>query len=402
MRNLTRILFVVTVLFVLIVTGFNVIGRKSKAQSTENCMPLDVNFAFPVGLADSRSIETPISPPQQGKVIFSLPENVHTYAGSSLVYYKKGLWIYAYTKDVDGTNHAVILRYSLDNQSSKKYLAASSIELNTFGFGILLTSQEGLWFLALHPLRDAHSFLLRYDEDADLFESVPYNGGYFESQVERIRKETYGYQITGYATAQNGHIWFTDIYNLYEFNPSTSIVESRLRADDGSIFRDPVVDADGFVWLLDEGKGHILKFHPDSQHSESFVNKLSDGFTQEDLRNNTLLDRDGRLWISDTGWIDTRANDAFGNPLWYRVVRSPVFISRHVREYNEYAWEHPVILKQTSDGSIWFRTSYALVRLDINTWNWCKVSYGGNIEEDGAGRIWILYRDKIYQIQDIQ
>jgi hypothetical protein len=107
------------------------------------------------------------------------------------------------------------------------------------------------------------------------------------------------------------------------------------------------------------------------------------------------FDLAGRLWVDDRGWLDYADPE---NPIWYRVIRSPAFLTDASRPESQYGWTRPFSMLQSSNGQYWFSSIAGMVRLDPGTGEWCKFTTGyGPISEDDAHTLWIAVFDKLFK-----
>ena len=166
-----------------------------------------------------------------------------------------------------------------------------------------------------------------------------------------------------------------------------------------SSFSDIAIPPDNMIWIADRGLGQLLYYDPASGISQIYQPNPGalDGFSSEDLRGgfNLFVDRVGRLWIDDRGWLDFSDPD---NPIWHKVIRSSVFISASISPENQFGWSRPYQIYQSSDGMYWFSDANgAIVRLNPETGEWCKFTTGSSpIAEDGQGNLWIVVFGKLY------
>ena len=366
------------------------------APKSPECASLETTIAFPVG-APANLTDVQYFPPIGEKILVKLPE---TYiAGDGFVFYNDSLWTLGFnqTQEIKTTT---ILRYNFKTQTWKEYTPVGSIDIKKVVLlDLFVSTKKTLWLEAQKYFENTPPFFIRYNEKKDTFEYTSYKNDYMDIQAKKISEEIFSYEWTGYSSDQNGHIWITDRYNLYEFNPDQLLVSPRVQAESGSQFSSPSVDKNGTVWFLDYDKGKVNKYIPKTGALQSFSGKYADGFSREEIlqTQNTMLDSKGQLWLSDFGWINTVEKDSGGDPMWYRIVRSPVFIYQPEREDNKYVWSHPRVLQETPDGLIWFETFGSLVKLDVQSGKWCKISSGGYVATDNKAQIWILYLNQIYE-----
>lgn len=145
----------------------------------------------------------------------------------------------------------------------------------------------------------------------------------------------------------------------------------------------------------------MLRFELSTEISNPFQESVNwlNGLSHEDLRDalNLYVDRMGRLWVDDRGWLDFSNPN---NPQWHKVVRSPVFLSDAISPENQYGWSRPYQMFQSSDGAYWFSdANVGMVRLNPRTGEWCKFTTGdSSITEDKQGNLWIAVFGKLYKL----
>ena len=104
----------------------------------------------------------------------------------------------------------------------------------------------------------------------------------------------------------------------------------------------------------------------------------------------------GWLWVEDRGFFEFPGED---NPIWHKVIRSPVFISDDVRPELQYAWTRPYETFQSSDGSYWFTAPVGIVHLSPESGEWCLFTTEESpVVEDENRNLWIVAFGKLYRL----
>jgi hypothetical protein len=384
-------------IFIISIVSYMIYTFQKQKVLEINCIAPVTDFAFPVGEV-SESLSNELIPPKSARLIVTLPEE---YSGAIyLTYYSGSIWTSGAVKIDKQINYNSIIRYDLRTNELFEYktvdnLLISDIELER----PLISSGDSLWTIIYPDIGSTPTAFVKYDKKTDRFITVPYSGEYFVNQAEIIGKKFGRYFFSGITGSSDGNLWLTDAYNLYEFDQETGEILPRLSVDSDVYLSSPVFDNEGNIWMLDKGQGRIAKYNLNSEEVSYFTGNFIDGFTEKDFRGaNTYFDSQGRLWVSDIGWLDTEAQNFLGEPLWYKIVRSPVFITYPDRAENKYFWSKPKIELESNDNMIWFRTLQSLVRLNSDTGEWCKVSSGTTfVTKDSNDEVWILYGTQLYK-----
>ena len=199
------------------------------------------------------------------------------------------------------------------------------------------------------------------------------------------------------------------IYKLLSFNTAQLQVTEhftikapyRMAKHPETSYSDVAMGPDGKIWMADVGLEQLASYDPASGEYAVYDGRapgvLSD-LSREALIGyiySLYVDRGGRLWLDDRGWID------FSNPrdpVWNTVIRSPVFINNVVSPEDQYNWDRPNHIYQSSDGLYWFSGAVGMVRFDSETGEWCKFTTGSSpITEDNQGNLWIAVYGKLYR-----
>jgi hypothetical protein len=187
---------------------------------------------------------------------------------------------------------------------------------------------------------------------------------------------------------------------IVSFNSTSLQAVRQLPAPQDSYWGDIAIAPDGAVWIADWGAGQLVRYDPTTGQATPYVGNFwtRQDFSQEAFEGsigNLYFDRSGRLWIQDRGWLDFTTR---GQPMWYQVVRSPVFIDDQVHPESQYGWYRPSTTYQSSNGFFWFGYPAGMVRLDPESGEWCRfTTASGPIAEDEDHNLWIAVFNKLYK-----
>lgn len=232
-------------------------------------------------------------------------------------------------------------------------------------------------------------FLSRYDESMDRFVPI------IDRDAILI-----GVSPDAFAEDSRGNLWFIlDHKTLIRFDPRSLQAEIVLEEKSGDVLYGLAVSSDDIVWLavdLAEHPGRtnsIQRYDPQTGEIRDFGRPPgADGHPLF-----LAFDREGRLWANDFGWFEFTST---GEPVWWMVMRSPVFLNDRVGGESQYYWNLPRMVLQSSNGWHWFRAGTGLVKLDLATGEWCLVTtLSTPIAEDENHNLWIAGRNQIYKYQ---
>ncbi len=342
-----------------------------------------------------------IPPSGSWQVESSLPQT--GYINSLVTHSSNEIWIII---DDD------LFKYNINSRQWQKVLLPGNFTDSPIS---LYAANDGtLWGIDLSRFNKLKNdkelpLLMRFNETTNNFEFVKDVDGILNSGMDVGT-------IIEPSINENGELWMILVeeidqeylYYLLSFNPKNKKVVKHLTAQakvqnsvsDESRFNDLAILPDGLVWISDYGKGQLIYYDPSTGESNIYkgYSGALDDISNEDLHhvNNLYVDRIGRLWVDDRGFLD------FSNPkdpMWHKIVRSPIFIGDARSPENQYGWSRPDLMYQSTDGIYWFSDAgNGMINLDPTTGEWCKFTTGSSpIAEDNQGNLWIAVFGKLYK-----
>lgn len=370
------------------------IQRSSTSQSQEDCVQPSVPVAFPAyattGPESNQPITTPIPLPVEWQPQL-YPEQLQKWKSldpvTSLVARSSDeIWLIASHIGDWGS----IVRFRPSTREIITYTVPSGDAGEFVPGDLFLSKTDVLWGIGpssgLVPGR-ARWFLIRYDLETDSFIQVTDKDGILSGTP-------YPYSMDDDA---HGVLWFVTGNALIRFDPSTQKAERMLDEQRGYTFQYLAVAPDGSIWLsaspvpIEEGKGPyvVIRYNPQTNEIKDYGSPPG---AEEYLP--LYFDRSGRLWVEDYGWLEFPAT---GEPEWYQIVRSTVFIYDHAGPL-QYGWGRPQRVYESSNGLFWFSSGAGLVRLDLKQGQWCLVTrLAGPFAEDNARNLWTTALGQIYK-----
>lgn len=251
---------------------------------------------------------------------------------------------------------------------------------------------------------------VRYDDATGQFVFVRDRDNFLNSGMSLVA-------ITESVNNPSGEMWILVdeetngnglIERLISFNPNDLRITKHLMQKASRVisvspeasFDDIAIPSDGRIWIADRGLMRLLFYSPPEEklYTYQIDPGVIDGFSNEDLRGyfNLYVDRMGRLWIDDRGWLDF---SEASHPVWHKIVRSPVFITDSSSPENQFVWSRPYQMHHSSDGMYWFSdANVGLVKLDPKSGQWCKFTTASSpIAEDAQGNLWIAVFGRLYR-----
>lgn len=284
------------------------------------------------------------------------------------------------------TGHELIC-YQSTSRTLKTYTIESS-DGKIFLPNQLFLSRDGtLWGVGHGSL--SPSLLSKYDAENDRFEFVLDQEGVlaFISGAVQVAEDT------------QGLLWLIADQILYSFDPDT--LQAHRALDQQSYLFQSVIGApDGAIWLAATeteetfNKPFIIRY-------DNFTDEIKHyghppGIIEGETVENLYFDSAGRLWADDYGWLEfSTSNEA----VWYRIVRSPVFITRAKGGEFKYSWYRPSHIYESSNGFFWFPTlGLGLVKLNLQDGEWCLVTtLDSPIAEDTDHNLWLAGEHQLYK-----
>jgi len=367
---------------------------------SNECASSPIDLAFPVGTEKEPPYDTyprVVLPPPEWKEELVLPNSLpysslHQRSAHSIVVQMLGGRDYLWFSTGDSEDGGV---YRYDQKTGHLYLYDRINGSEAYPLELFVSPEGTLWgytIIAVHNGKDL-SPLTRYEPETDSFVFVR------DSLLADNDQVSTG--ISALTIDQQGILWVAvrrEKVSIIAFSPST---EKGLREYQLEI--KPIIDLetapDGSLWLL-TNEGKLYKFDVEKGQAFSYEELYKDYQVADNRElyqamdaNELLFDREGKLWISDIGWL----NFSGDLPTFYRIIRSSVFINDYVRPERQYAWEHPSAIYQGTDGKFWF-SGPGLVRLDPSKAEWCLLaSSPSRVAEDSEGSIWAVMFSRIYR-----
>jgi ligand-binding sensor domain-containing protein len=366
-------------------------------------MPPVEKLAYPVGMSEkTSSVERQENPPSQ---MWEIENDIPTsdFVTSLVARNNDEIWI--------GTN-SMILKYLTDVRAWTSYTSISDKEVvpaNLFldHDGVLWGS--GLVYNGEATSKSEISLLSKYDDASNKFISV-------NDSSNLLKDDGASRSTSNLAEDKDGKLWL--IVNdfdkkigrrssLYLFDPETLRAELKLIAPiERQEFQDFTFDLNGNIWIIEFGSlgAQLVEYDPVTQSVTTYTGRLDDdgipqdGLVKEsDFNNirNLYLDQEGKLWVDDRGWLDFTDPS---NPIWFNIIRSPVFLGASSRPESLYGWTRPYLTYQSSNGQYWFSSIVGMVRLNPDNADWCKFTNGQSpIAEDENQYLWIAIFGKLYK-----
>jgi len=289
-----------------------------------------------------------------------------------------------------------VLRYHTDTHEWDEYTTIDGIQ--AVPRELCLASDGILWGMDIAAGgSDNLPWWSRYNEITDQFEFVGDNAGILHGPAST--------QSPTCDEDKDGLLWIilqdrsaNNQTALYSFDPTTLQSTQHLIASMNSYFSDLAIAPDGMLWIADTSSQQLVVYNPASDEAHPYLGDLwtNDDLSSEGYRglDNLFFDHQGRLWVQDRGWLDFTTPD---QPVWHKIIRSPVFISDFVRLDNQHGWVRPFSTYQSSNGLFWFGSTAGMVRLDPENGEWCLFTTGSSpIAEDEEHNLWIALAGRLY------
>ena len=162
--------------------------------------------------------------------------------------------------------------------------------------------------------------------------------------------------------------------------PSSLYSKNSALASDGSIY---------FLNLTGDSTTQLMRFIPSTGQIEHipYLDFLGDAAF------NLFIDHSNRVWLGDLGWMTP-------DRIWYKLVRSPLFITDKAESALQYTWTRPSLILESSDGLLWFQSENGLTSLDLQNKKWCWfTTEQSNIVEDQQHNLWLIADSKLYRLR---
>ena len=358
----------------------------SRSMNNE-CIPPIVDFAYPVNQRHSKNTTQllPLSPWQMDEPLPAVPSGARAFDTVSFARTKDGhneVWVkrqlYFESENIKRSPGVQFLIYRPDTKEWK--LIPDKLDENNAKSGLIYLANDGtIWanlsFVGLN-------YFAVYNEKKEGFEYVEESktmptGNLLLDDDEKFwifenKGGIYSFDTVSRKIEQ--HVSMPDL------ETNSSLYGSMISlAPDGSIY---------FLTITNEQQSKLAHFFPKTNKLEfvpNFDHYLGD------TSYNLFVDRSGRLWLGDLGWMET-------NGTWYRAVRSPVFITDRAESSENYIWSNPSIILESSNGLLWFQSDNGLTWLNPQKGEWCWFTTAqSNIVEDKQHNLWMIADEKLYK-----
>lgn len=288
---------------------------------------------------------------------------------------------------------------------STKKMKAINAEIGTSGIyaGKIFESPDGsIW--SLNNIKTINSYvgdtpysiLSRYNEKTQRFDFVeeaqriPYSGN------EDKGDSTYWVEMV---IDQDGMLWFIVPSDAIYSYDSIKREVKRWAGIPELVTADPVISPGGSIYFLDlkfvrDGGTvsssqdiSIYQFNPKAGKVE-FVPFRIDPWPPFST---ILVDHKGRLWADGLAYREPNGHV-------YQLERAPIFLVPYFESGMDYRWDAPDIIKETSDGRLWFHSRNGLAWLDLDAQKWCWLSTSqSSLFEDQQNNVWMTAYGKLYR-----
>ncbi|MEW5872895.1 MAG: hypothetical protein AB1894_26790 [Chloroflexota bacterium] len=358
--------------------------KSSPMTARDNCIPPIVTFAFPLYSKERRdySDQKHILPGAPWDFVANMPESTQENSGFGSILFARSKQGYDEIWIIRGSE---LLVFNTENNSWKP------IDGQIKGTGktpmtVFLAKDGSIWGAGMRGLSyDQIPILSRFQEDEGTFEFVLDGDNRLIENTRILRTPLID---------QRGMFWLIINYNqLYGFNPTTK--EAQLYTDTTSplLSSKMALAPDGTIYILSMGLGDSRLLHYDPSTNSAMEEPILLESPGESAFDSLFMDRSGRLWFHDFGWMNQEHQ-------WYRIIRSPLFISDRTEYRFQYLWENPDIVFESSNDLLWFLSSMGTTWLNPEDGEWCRVTtYPSRVVEDQENNLWILAYNKLYKLQ---
>jgi hypothetical protein len=377
--------------FVVLLAWTGCARSTSKPAQSTGCIPPPVQIAYPYQtFRQPGDTDDTILPPLEWEPQLSdeqLAQIRHFYTAKSMVARGNDIWF---------TDNNTLARYRPGTDELTTYTV--QVEGHDFVPSRLFLARNGvIWGVDHYSLytQDAVPHvpgdLSRYDAEHDRFEPAP--------DEEGILTREAGY--TPMTEDTQGRLWLIRDRVLFSFDPETRQAERVLDEQRGYRPHNLVGALDGSIWLavyLTDPPGNkpmVIRYDPRN-------GEIKHHGPPPDVREHTTIfsmyfDRAGRLWVDGYGW---REFPSTGEPVWYRLIQSPVFITNRMQGAGDrqYAWTSPHRMYESSNGLFWFSSGAGLVRFNLQSGEWCLfTTLSSPVVEDDDQNLWIAGGRQLYK-----
>jgi hypothetical protein len=367
--------------------GLSACSNSSNLPDNGCILPI-VGFAYPASERNTTTNTIQVLPSTPWRVEAPLPEIPSDARAFDLVSFartKEGrteIWVerqyYFETENAGRVPRVQFLIYHTDTREWK--LIPERFDENSARSGLIYLVKDGtIWADLNFP---GFSYFAIYNEKKELFEYV--------AESENI-------PVGNLLSSGDGKIWILASKDgIYSYDTVSHKIEKHVSIPNletsSSLYGSMATLApDGSIYLLSmtgERQVNLMHFFPKTGQLEYVPNF---DYYLGDISYNLFMERSGRLWVGDLGWMEPDGT-------WYRVVRSPVFVTDRSEGGNKYVWSSPSIVLQSSNGLLWFQSDNGLTWLDPQKGEWCWfTTEQSNIVEDEQHNLWMIANGKLYK-----
>lgn len=380
-----KLAFLVVVLSTITACTSNALDRSAEANCTQ---PL-FDLAYP--FQATRSFDpTPIPFPNLWEPQLAEEQFFNKFAeiGDIVVRNDDEIWL-----------TSPLMRFTPSKKELTEYSIKNEAEDEFSPFGLFLDKDNTLWALGNKYVSGNFLeglYLSKYDENKDRFEIITDREGIFMSMRH---PGMYDQMVED----QDGILWILFSQTLISFDPDTRHANKVLGIEQGYriSWHSIQVSSDGSIWLVtslpnveNENSARfnnfVLRYDPKTGETREYGNPNNGAIFE------LFIDHLDRLWVHDLGWLDASEEE---NASWNLIIRSPVFITDYSVNRLQYGWAQSTPRLETLDQFIWFTYFNGLVRLDLDTNQWCLLTTLPvlSIAEDSQHNIWVASQGQIYK-----
>ncbi len=358
----------------------------------EACIPPIKAFAFPVNELRAELSDEQILPPSPWQVEIGLPETPNggefSYDHISFARSRAGyseIWVKRQVdfgrKGIQPIPKVQILVYRTDIEEWK--LIPETFDKNSAKSGSIYLEKDGTIWAEFAFSNPETGYFAVFNEADGAFNYLK-NGKSIPSGNRLLDG--------------NGIFWIIHD-GVYSFNPDSGEITQHISIPNlnnySSLYSSMATfapdDSIYFVNVTGDQKAELLHFSTKTGNIDS--ENLSNAFYYlADMAYSLFVDRSGKLWVSDLGWMEP-------NGTWYKIIRSPIFITDRAESGNKYTWVYPSIVHESSTGLLWFHSENGMAYLNPEKEIWCWfTTEQSNIVEDREGNLWMIAEDNLYRL----
>lgn len=380
--------------------------QSSGSSVVDGCIAPPEMFAYSVqpdpNKPQSPATEPMTLPPSPWQEQTSLPQIASDLTARSINGHTE-IWVTRNPYNPSGPEIHEFMVYYPENSTWETISAAVG---NDGGYvGKLFEGEEGdLWgqnFGDIHQSPTGQenvvgqSILSKYNDQTKQFEFEDETLQFTNAQMD-ADKVPYKPEIL---LDSQGVFWiFVHKEAIYTYNPTTKETTHIIDIPD-QIVTKPTLAPDGSIYYINQyylehgltrtiNDKEIFHLLPESGTVEKIPVQLEPWPTFS----NILVDQSDRLWLDSLGWREA-------NGIWYQVHRSPIFITNVLWSGMDYRWKTPLILMESSDGRLWFRSDNGMTWLNPQKGQWCWfTTEQSNIVDDQQDSLWMVADNKLFKL----